>query len=179
MPSALAFRMNKREKYAVCLACMLVVVAVVFQFGISPVLEKKRVLKRQLASKKKTLGEVARLKAEYDTILNKSKKLKNIYSQRPKGFNLFAFLESLARKAGVDQNIDYMKPSSKVDKGTNTEFSIVEMKLKKIKLSQLMSYLYLVETSKNVVFVKRFAISRDGKNERTISAVLHMETVKS
>jgi general secretion pathway protein M len=92
---------------------------------------------------------------------------------------LFAFLEKLAVQAGVNGNIDYMKPSSVLDKVSRIELSLVEMKLKGIKLSQLMSYLYLVETSENVVFVKRLAISMDGKNKRSISAVLHVETVKT
>lgn len=175
----MAFRMNSREKYSVFFACVLILVVMVYQFGISPFLEKKRLLSRQLAFKTQELEKVTLLKSEYEKILNQSEKLQNIYSQREKKFTLFAFLENLAVKARIDGNIDYMKPSSSMDKVSKTEFSIVEMKFKEIKLSQLISYLYLVETSKNVVFVKRLAVSRDGKNKKSISAVLHVETIKS
>lgn len=171
--------MNKREKYSVFFACILILVAIVYQFGVSPFLEKKKLFDRQLASKTEALKKVTLLKSEYEDILNKSENLKKIYSQREKKFTLFAFLEKLAVKAGVDANIDYMKPSSSLDKMSKIELSLVEMKLKEIKLSQLMSYLYLVETSKNVVFVKRLAVSMDGKNKGSISAVLHVETIKS
>ena len=175
----MALRMNKREKYSVFFAGILILVLIVYQFGVSPFLEKKKLFERQLASKEKALQEVMLLKSEYEKILNKNESLKKIYSQREKNFTLFAFLEKLAVKAGVNGNIDYMKPSSSLDKDSKIELALVEMKLKEIKISQLMSYLYLVETSKNVVFVKRLAISRDGKNKGSISAVLHVETIKS
>ena len=175
----MALIMNRREKYSVFVACVLILAVIVYQFGLSPFLEKKKLFDRQLASKKEVLKEVTLLKLEYEKILNTSENLKKIYSQRDEGFTLFAFLENLAVKAGVAGNIDYMKPSSFLDKVSKIELSIVEMKIKEIKLSQLMSYLYLVETSKNVVFVKRLAISRDGKNKGSISAVLHVETIKS
>ena len=125
------------------------------------------------------LQEVILLKSEYEKILNKSENLKKIYSLRDKKFTLFAFLEKLSVKAGVAKNIDYMKPSSSLEQTSQIELSRVEMKLKKIKLSQLMSYLYLVETSKNVVLVKRLSISLDRKNKDSINVVLHVETVKS
>lgn len=175
----MALRMNRRERNSVFFAGILILVFIVYQFGISPFLEKKKLFERQLISKKEALSEVTRLKSEYESILNKNENLKKIYSQREKTFTLFAFLEKLAAKTGVDGNIDYMKPSSSLDKVSKIELSLVEMKLKRIKLSQLMSYLYLVETSKNVVFVKRLAVSREGKTEAFISAVLHVETVKS
>ncbi len=175
----MSLRMNRREKYSVLFACVLIIAIIVYQFGISPFLEKKRLFERQVASKTQALEKVMLLKSEYEKVLNKSENLKKIYSQREKKFTLFAFLEKLAVQAGVNGKIDYMKPSSSLDKISKTELSIVEMKLKEITLSQLMSYLYLVETSKNVVFVKRLAITMDGKKKRSISAVLHAETIKS
>ncbi|MFH2093157.1 MAG: hypothetical protein ABIJ31_12405 [Pseudomonadota bacterium] len=171
--------MNRREKYSVGIGCALVLVTAVFHFGISPVLDKTALLERQLVAKRLVLQEVTALKNEYKSILSKSENLNAIYSQREKGFTLFAFLEKLAVKAGVDKQIDYMKPSSSVDKVSKIELSSVELKLKGIKLSELMSYLYLVETSKNIVFVKRLAITKDGKDQSTISAVINVETVSS
>ena len=171
--------MNQRETVSVAFAVILILGVLVYQLGISPFMEKKELFERQITSKEAALKAMIQLKAEYESTLNANKNLKKIYSQREKKFTLFAALEKFAVKAGVDGKIDYMKPSSSMDKATQIELSLVEMKLKEIKLSQLMSYLYLVETSENVVFVKRLAITRDGKNQGTISAVIHVETVKS
>ncbi|CCK79549.1 type II secretion system protein GspM [Desulfobacula toluolica] len=175
----MALRMNRRERYSVFFACILILAVIVYQFGIAPFTEKKKLFERQLASKKTALVQINRLKSEYESLLNKNNNLKKINSQREKAFTLFAFLEKLAVKAGLDGNIDYMKPSSSLDKASKIELSLVEMKLKSIKLSQLAAYLYLVETSQNIVFVKRLAISRDGRDEGYISAVLHVETIRS
>jgi len=171
--------MNRREKIAVCFAVILILCTGVYHLGITPFLEKCDVLDRQLAVKKEILESVVQLKREYGRLMDESRNLKSIYSGREKGFTLFAFLEKLAVESGVDKQIDYMKPSTSVDKDSKVELSQVEMKLKGINLSQLVSYLYHVETSKNVVFVKRIAISRDGKQKNTISAVLHVETVNT
>ncbi|NWH05638.1 hypothetical protein [Desulfobacter latus] len=175
----MALRMNKREQLSVCVAGLLILATIFYHWGIVPFLEKREIMERQLALKKESLETLIQLKGEYARVLNKSRNLKSIYSGREKGFTLFAFLENLAVKSGVDKHIDYMKPSTSVDKDSKVEFSLVKMKLKGINLSQLTSYLYLVETSKNVVFVKRLAISRDGKKTDTISAVLDVETVNT
>lgn len=140
---------------------------------------KKKLLERQLEVKTKIFADMIQLAAEYETIVENNKNLKQSYSKRDKNFTLFAFLEKLAGSAGIKDSIEYMKPSTTVDKHSDIEYSLVEMKLKQIKLSQLISYLHMVETSENVVFVKRLGITKDDKNKNSISAVLHVETVKS
>jgi general secretion pathway protein M len=175
----MAVRMNKREQISVLCACVLVVCFLLFQFGISPLLEEKKLLERQLEVKTKIFADMIQLAAEYDTIVENNKNLKQSYSKRDKNFTLFAFLEKLAGSAGIKDSIAYMKPSTTVDKSSDIEYSLVEMKLKQIKLSQLISYLHMVETSENVVFVKRLGITKDDKNKNSISAVLHVETVKN
>jgi general secretion pathway protein M len=175
----MAVRMNKRERFSVIGASIIVVCFLLFQFAISPLLEKKKLLERQLEVKTKIFADMIELESEYKTIRGNNKNLKQIYSRRDKNFTLFAFLEKLAGSAGIKDSIAYMKPSTTADKYSDIEFSLVEMKFKEIKLSQLISYLHMVETSKNVVFVKRLGITRDDKNKNSISAVLHVETVKS
>jgi general secretion pathway protein M len=175
----MALVMKKREKIAVWIAGILILGVAIFNFGISPVMDKKALLERQVDAKKNVLRQVVQLGEEYQQMVSMQQGMTRIFSQREAGFTLFAFLEQIAVKAGVDKQIDYMKPSSGIDKQSKAELALVEMKLKGIKLSQLMSYLYLVETTENVVLVKRLAITSDGKNQHIISAVLQVETVKT
>ena len=176
----MSLEINKREKYLVGFACIFILAALVYNFGISTVIERQKLLTRQLAAKKNVLETLSRLSEEYNRTLKESDRLTGMYAKRDKGFTLFAFLETMAVKAGVDDHIDYMKPSSTpsslMDKPSNAHLSLVEMKLKGIKLSQLISYLYLVELSEHIVFIKRLGITSDGKNQHTISAVLQVET---
>jgi general secretion pathway protein M len=172
----LTFGMNKRERYLVGFACIFILAAAGYNFGISPLLEQQKVLERQLSAKKNALETLSRLSEEYNQILRESDSLTSMYAKRDPGFTLFAFLETIAVKAGLNNHIDYMKPSSVIDKVSKAPLSVVEMKLKRIKLSQLVSYLYLVELSEHIVFIKRLSITSDGKDQHTISATLQVET---
>jgi general secretion pathway protein M len=72
-----------------------------------------------------------------------------------------------------------MKPSTTVQKNSSYKISQVEMKLQSITLQQLTAYLHMVETSKNMVNIKRLSISKTGKQEDYINAVLQVETFES
>lgn len=71
-----------------------------------------------------------------------------------------------------------MKPSTSVQKDSPFKISQVEMKLKGLTLEQLISYLYNVETSKNMITIKKLSISKTGKQEGFIDAVLQVETTE-
>ena len=50
------------------------------------------------------------------------------------------------------------------------------MKLENITMEQLATYLYKVETSKNIVLVKRLSITKDSKTAGFINVVMQLET---
>ena len=50
------------------------------------------------------------------------------------------------------------------------------MKLDAITLEQLTTYLYGIETSKNMVMVKKLSISKKEKNEGLVNVILQVET---
>jgi len=52
------------------------------------------------------------------------------------------------------------------------------MKLQSITLKQLTSYLHGVETSKNIVSIKRISIVKTGIKEGYVNVVLQIETVE-
>ena len=54
---------------------------------------------------------------------------------------------------------------------------MVEMKLQRVSLRQLTDYLYGVETSKNMVTVRRASFVKKGGKQGTIDAVLQVDTV--
>jgi general secretion pathway protein M len=53
------------------------------------------------------------------------------------------------------------------------------MKLDDITLQQLTTYLYSVETSKNMVLVKKLSISKKEKSQGLIDVILQVETVEA
>jgi len=116
------------------------------------------------------------LRSEYEAITQKAHLSKSRFAKRQKGFTLFSFLDRLAGETGLKDDIIYMKPSTSVQKNSPIKLSKVEMKLQAITLKQLAAYLYRVETSENVVTVKRLSISKTGKQKEFIDAVLQVET---
>lgn len=174
----MAIKLSKREKYSIYLIAGFICLFVFFQFILFPFIDERDRLKRTIKVKTKILKEMIVLKSEYDMIKKKSGLSKNLIAMRKKGFTLFSFLDKNTGEAGIKDHISYMKPSSSVQKNSKYKISLVEMKLQAITLEQLTTYLYKIETSKNNVFIKRISITKTGKQEQFINAVLHVETIE-
>ncbi len=171
-------KMNKRERTAVIGAAGVIIVFIVGRFVIYPFFSRTEHLKRSLQVKTAMLAEMQQLQSQYLAINQKAKLSLARFRQRPKNFTLFSFLDRLAGEAGVKDRISYMKPSRKVDKNSPYKISRVEMKLEGITLEQLTRYLYGVETSANMVEIKKIAISKKDKKQGLINVVLQVQTVE-
>jgi len=169
-------KLTRREKYALYGASGILCLFIIMQFIALPVFDKQDRLKRGLEVKTKILQHMIALKSEHDAIIQRTDLSKVHFENREKGFTLFSFLDRLSGKAGIKDQITYMKPSSTVQKNSPYKTSRVEMKLQGLTLEQLTVYLHMVETSKNMVIVKRLSISKTGKQEGFIDAVLQVET---
>ncbi len=169
-------KLTRREKYSLYAASGIIGLFIIMQFIVLPVFDKQDRLKRSLKVKTKILQQMIALKSEYDAIIQRTDLSKVHFENREKGFTLFSFLDKLSGKAGIKDHITYMKPSTTVQKNSPYKTSRVEMKLRGLTLQQLTVYLHMVETSKNMVNVKRLSISKSGKQEGFIDAVLQVET---
>ena len=171
--------LNKREKVVVSAAIVLLSVFILVQLIIMPVIEKRDALRNRLDAKKGILTEMKTLRVEYLTIQKKAESSKQGFENRVAGFTLLSFLDRLAGETGLKDHIAYMKPSTTVAEGSGLKISRVEMKLSEITMEDLTSYLFKVETSKNMVMVKRLSITKTEKSSGLIGAVLQVETMES
>lgn len=169
-------KLNKRERYTIMLGIGVVAIFLVFQFIIEPLFNRTDQMKKTLQTKAVMLQQMRQWQAEYGSLTQSANISKSRFSHRPKGFTLYSFLQQLAAKAGVKDRITYMKPTKKVQKGSPYKLSRVELKLDAITLEQLTTYLYEVETSKNMVDVKKMVVSKKDKKQALITAVLQVET---
>ena len=128
--------------------------------------------------KSATLQELINLKFEHDALGENVELSKVRLSQRNKGFTLFSFLDKLAGGVGVKDNIKYMKPSSSTQTNSLYKISRVEMKIEAISMDQLKAYLYRIETSKDMIRVKRIAITKTEKPKGFINVILEVEAVQ-
>ncbi len=171
-------KLTKREKYAIYALSGAIFLFILIQFVVFPSIDKRKRLKRTLQVKEDALLEMISLKSDYDAIEKRTNLAKVHFKNREKGFTLFSFLDRLTGKARIKEYVTYMKPSTTVQKNNSFKISQVEMKFKGLTLKQLTTYLHMVETSKNIVHIKRLSISKTGKQEGFVDAVLQVETVE-
>ena len=171
--------LNRREKTIIYGAGCILALLVIVHFVVTPFFENKYQLQRSLETRKNELEEMRRLQAEYQALKEKLQLSEVSLGRREKGFTLFSFMDQLAGQAGIKDRISYMKPSSTVQKNSNYKISRVEVKLDALTLEQLTTYLYGIETSPNMVTVKKLSISKKDKNENLINVVLQVETVEA
>jgi len=174
----MAINLNKREKIGVIAAAAAFVIFVLLQFLVFPLLEKNSQLSQKLISRQQDLEEIRLLQAEYRKTARKAEQAQRFIKQRRRGFTLFSFLETLAGRTNVKNNIAYMRPTSTAGKDTPYRLSMVEMKLAGITISQLMAYLHGIETSRNMIFIKRLSITKAEQKADLITTVFQVETLE-
>ena len=167
-------RLNRRERYALILGIAFICLYVLTEFIVSPFMEKREQIRRSLSARVETLEKMRQISAEYAELKSRTMVSEQYFTARPKGFTLFSFLDELAGKAGLKDNIEYMKPSKSKTKDSPYTVSLVEMKLQGINMKQLTPYLHMVETSPNMVFIRRASFSKTG-NEGFIDVILQVE----
>jgi len=169
-------KLNRRDRYAIMIGVGVVAVFLIAQFIVEPVFSKTAQKKNTLKTKAAMLEQMRQWQAEYNALTQKAKASQSRFRNREKAFTLFSFLDRLAGEAGIKDRISYMKPSKKVEKNNLYKLSQVEMKLESITLEQLTNYLHGVETSPNMVEIKKISISKKDKKQGLITAVLQVET---
>jgi len=172
----MAKKLTRREKYSICVALSTIGLFVLFQFVIFPHMDKRKRLERAVQVKTQILAEITALKSEYDAIQKKNDQSSTRFRKREKDFTLFSFLDKLSGRAGIKENITYMKPSTTVQKNSPYKISQVEMKLQGLTLQQLTAYLHMIETSRNMIYINKLSILKTGKEKGFVDAVLQVET---
>ncbi len=168
-------QLAKREKYLIALAVIVIVFALLIQLVIMPFFETRGRYKNNVTVKQKNLQQMVALRQEYLFLQQDSDTLAKRLTARPRNFTLFSFLEKAAGTAGVKENIKYMKPSAATGKGPFKE-SLVEMKLERITLGQMVGYLKLIEAPDKLVSIKRISIQSNKKETKFLDAILQVLT---
>jgi general secretion pathway protein M len=171
-------KLNKRERYIILGAVCILTFLVVSQFIVTPFFEKRDQMKESLKTRQVMLAEMQQWQAEFKALKKDTQISKSRFARRSKGFKLYSFMNQLAGQAGVKDRVTYMKPTKGVQKNGGYRISRVEMKLDAITMDQLVKYLHGVETSENMVDVKKLSITKKDKKQGLISVVMQVETVE-
>jgi len=168
-------KLEKREKHLVLAAGLFLVCLALFHFAVSPLLNARQQTQKAVIQKKEDLMQIRQLQEEYRKLWNQAVDIQNNLQKRSPSFTLFSFIEERATKAGVKQQISSMTPSTSGGAGLLQE-SRVDLKLEQISLQQLVDFLQQIESTDDVVMIKRISIQGNSKEEATLDAVMHIIT---
>ena len=169
-------KLSNREKLAIGIGIGFIGIFIIVNLAIFPFVDSRERLERSLASHTRSYDEIKQLRLEYLAMQNSADNSKTRFSRRQRGFTLFSFLDKLAGQVGIKERITYMKPTSTKQKDAPYSLSLVEMKLNGITMEQITRFLYRIETSQNMIHVRRLSLSKKEEKEGLLNVILQVET---
>lgn len=170
--------LHRRERLAIYGALVALILFCMVQFLIFPLIDKRASLQSRITAERSNLVEIHKLKSEYESLTRINRQTDARLKNRPKNFSLIPFLNDLAGKSGIEQNIVYMKPSTSNIRNSSYTLEIVELKLQALTMEQVITFLHGIELSGNQVWVKRMSVTRDDKIEGTLNTTIQAETFR-
>lgn len=167
--------LNSREKWVLGGGVAFVLSFLVLQLIILPFIDARSKLQNSIARKEQELVDIKLLQQEYLALKNEEGTIQTRIQQRGGGFTLFTFLDRQADKAKVKKQIQYMKPSTSEGDDVLDE-TMVEMKLQQVTLEALVNFLRLVESERNVVFIRRLSIQESGDKQGYLDSIMQIVT---
>jgi general secretion pathway protein M len=158
-----------------------IVAAVVFVLAVSqwlvrPLMNRRDRLVANIEKTELRLKELTQLEHTYYQVKADNAQVEQSMSRRKRDFTLFAFLENLAGKDGLKEQIEFMRPSVKALSDTHQEEQ-VEMRLDGVSLGRLVPYLYHIETATEKVQIKRLTIKPQQRNRALLEVNLVVITL--
>jgi general secretion pathway protein M len=168
-------KLGGREKLMVIVGGAAVALVLFYRFGLSPAIERLRMLDRLVAVKEREVHEMKALAETYVTQKRLMEDVNRSLSQRGQDFAIFSFLEDLANKTGIKNNIKEMRPAVTTP-GELFRESSVEMRLEGITLQQLTRYLYDIERAPQLLRVRRMHVKPRPANPDLLDVTFQVST---
>ena len=164
------------QRQLLVIVAAVVFVSAVSQWLVRPLMNRRDRLVTNIEKTELRLKELTQLERSYQQVKADNAKFEQSMSQRKSDFTLFAFLENLAGKDGLKQQIEFMRPSVKALNDTHQEEQ-VEMRLDGVSLGRLVPYLYHIETATEKVHIKRLTIKPQQRNRALLEVNLVVITL--
>jgi hypothetical protein len=164
--------LTQREKLLVVASAVLLAVWGLFTFTVKPAIARMKTLERIIPEKRNELARLCAKSEEYISLRRSLDELREKVASQKEGFELLPFLESLIRQCGLAQNAG-MKPQT-VPLAASYREIIVEIKLEKLALSQLVDFLLKVESSNALVKARTLHIKRNAADPDLLDATVEI-----
>jgi hypothetical protein len=158
----------------------LFLVALIFYFAvISPGLSKQKTLERSIARREADLVRIAELIRTWESFKKDRSEVETTLRSRGDRFSLLSFLEGVTREVGIDKDIQYIKPVSFPPSEGPFRPEGIELSLENMGMEQLVNFLYKVEHTQNLLYVKRIKILKAARGtSSTLKVTLQVNTYR-
>lgn len=167
--------LTTRERWVLSCGVAFAICLAVFQLVVVPCFEARSNLAHAIEGKKHDLVKIRELQQEYRLLKKAEGDVQARIAGREPGFALFSFIDRQAEMAKVKKQISYLKPTTGTTEQALNETS-VEMKLQQVTLNALVNFLLLVESEKDVVFIRRISIQENGNGQGYLDVILQLVT---
>lgn len=164
--------MQPRERLFIGGAGAALLIFLLFKLAMDPMLKRSADLDRQIVTAQRQLSELRTMQEEY---LRQKSVVDSINSQLKKqqNFAIFSRLEELAGQTGIRNKILHMKPTVSTHSEMYNEES-VEVKMEGVTLEQLVRYLHQVESSPQLLKIKRLEVKPRIDNRQILTATFRV-----
>ena len=170
-------RLAPRERMFVQLAASALAATVLYGI-VSSVESAKESLRQKIAAKERQLQQVQELRQTYLQLRQQTDLLTSHFSNRPKDFSLFSFLEGAGTKTVTREKILAMAPSSKTI-GTEFVEESVEIRLAGVSLSQVTGLFYEIDNAPIPLRVSRIQMKKRYNDPHNFDVTLVVSSIKS
>lgn len=127
-------------------------------------------LDARIAARETQLQEMRGLRQEY-LLLQQQVTAAESRLEKTQGFSLFSFVEAAAARVAGKENLVYMRPQTAPGQAGFRE-ETVELKLERLRLDQLIRFLYAVESADAYLQVKNLRVRTRFDNKSQLDAVM-------
>jgi general secretion pathway protein M len=166
-------QLTTSQKRTVTVGLVFAGVVLLAQFVVLPYFEARQRVRSAIVASEKALQEITALGAEYGILKQRWEEIRRASERRTAGFTLLSYLERRAGDAALRTNIRSLTPLMLAPSGAFEE-TAVEMKLDKLTMKQLTDFLYLVESTEEMIRVRRISVVKMKENPEYLSALIQV-----
>lgn len=170
-------KLDAKQKKLVAGMAIFVVIALLLEIAVFPFRDAREKLSKAITVNQKRLDEINELSKEFSALEAKTAAIRRITAMHGTDFTLFSYLERRATLTNVRGRIKYMNSSRGVQSPLFEE-SLIDMKLEKITIKQLVDFLYAVESPADLVRIKKITVSKMKESPEYLSAQLQVSSLQ-
>jgi len=173
---ALKINLSQRDQ-RVLIAAGAFFVLLFLYLGVDSVLQGYDKLEGRIATKRGEIEKITLLREQYMEAHKQLADIKAKLDRMEKGFSVLSFIEDLANKQNIRENIGSVKPK-RIPLNDNYDENIVELKMNNVSLSELVDFIYKIENSGHLLKVKRLRIKTRYDNRDLLNVTMQVTTYK-